>query len=41
MSVREADLDARDVGDRVERTGRAVEWNAEIARARPGLGECS
>ena len=34
---RQADLDAANVGDRVERTGRAVERNAEVARARLGL----
>ena len=33
-----ADGHAGDVGDGIERAGRAVEWNAEIARPRPGLG---
>jgi hypothetical protein len=30
---RQADLDAGDVGDRVERTRRAFEGDAEVARA--------
>jgi len=34
-----ADLDAGDVGDSVERAGRAVERDAEIAGARLGPGE--
>ena len=36
MSVDVADLDAGDVGDRVQRAGRAVERDAEVAR--PGAG---
>jgi hypothetical protein len=34
---RVADLDANDIGNRVERPRRPVEWHTEIPRARLGL----
>ena len=40
MSVRVPDLDAGDVGDGVERAGRAVEGHAELPGTRLVRGAC-